>query len=395
MHLVRSAMPVARATIDCALIGIWIGPRIHISPSRKSARAVVRLERGVRDERERIRVVDDDRRRGQRVVHPAGVVQRGRRRRQQLLKLLGERRVALGRVGAFVPLHDERVAALERRPRRIGDHRHARHQERGVVEAVDLDDVADAGDLPRFRGVDLHRPSVEDRALGDRRELHVRQPHVDAEQRLSGHDLVVVGAVDARANQSIARRIFERHIARNGERGRSRRQRSKSRFAPACRMPNGVRGGVAFGRRHAPFSRGRRRTSNARAVAPTRREPIPVRSNRIAAAHALAAIFRDRAAHRRCGPASSRRRAPRRRSSAATSSCLRPSPAAPTRSARDRRDRSGCSRSGKPSGPVCAGICICAPRSIGAHGHEQPACRCEADGNEVPTPFMIRRSAEA
>ncbi len=29
--------PVARATIDCALIGIWIGPRTHISPSRKSA----------------------------------------------------------------------------------------------------------------------------------------------------------------------------------------------------------------------------------------------------------------------------------------------------------------------------------------------------------------------
>ena len=233
--------------------------------------AVVRLERRVRHERERVGVVDHDRRRRQRVVDPAGVVQRRRRRRQQLLELLGERRVAFGRVRAFVPLHDERIAALERRPRRIGDHRHARHQERRVVEALDLDDVADAGDLARLGRVDLDRPAVEDRALGDRRELHVRQPHVDAEQRLAGDDLVVVDAVDARADQSIARRILQRHVARH--------RAASPRAPPACRsalracLPRwrttcaAVSHSVA-GTLHSAAAAA---ISNARAVAPMRR----------------------------------------------------------------------------------------------------------------------------
>ena len=43
--------------------------------------------------------------------------------------------------GPFIPLNHERLATFERRPGGVGDDGDARHQLRGIVEALDLDDL--------------------------------------------------------------------------------------------------------------------------------------------------------------------------------------------------------------------------------------------------------------
>ena len=70
-------------------------------------------------------------------------------------------------------MNDERVASLERSPRRVGDDGDAGHQQRWVVEALDLDDVTNTGNLAGLGRIDFQRTSVEDRTLRDRGELRL------------------------------------------------------------------------------------------------------------------------------------------------------------------------------------------------------------------------------
>ena len=121
---------------DCALIGIWSGPRIQHLAVAEVGGAVVRLERRVRRRTGtsrccRRRVAADasaSRRRPSCAASPAAPPAAS-----------GTARVSVALLSAaYGPSSHcttERVAALERRPRRVGDHRDAGHQERRVVEA--------------------------------------------------------------------------------------------------------------------------------------------------------------------------------------------------------------------------------------------------------------------
>ena len=156
--------------------------------------AVVRLERGVREEGELVVRLHHPRGPGKRLLDVADRAHGGSWRPRQLRELRRQRRGALVPVRAFVPLHLKRIAALERRPRRVGDDGDAGHQERRVVVSGDAHDLSHPRHLQRRRIVHARDPAAEHRALGDGGELHVGQTDVDAVERASGDDLRVVHA---------------------------------------------------------------------------------------------------------------------------------------------------------------------------------------------------------
>ena len=270
------------------------------------------------DERKLVGRLDAHRRLGQRLIDLAAIVQRERRRCEQPVQRRGQRRRALGRERALGPRHRQRLASLERGPGRVRHHGHARHQQRRVVEAVDLHHLAHPRHLQRARVVDRPRRLAEDRPLRDRRVFHAGDLDVEAEQPLSPHQRPVVHAGDPRADQPVPRRVLERGLGRHRDGGRAGCQRAVARGAAAGGVPGDAGQCRDLRRGHTPVGGGRRHEHVPRRRAGTPMV-VPVGHDRVAAAHALRSEACDRAARPRRSRVSSRRRAPRRRSSAATS----------------------------------------------------------------------------
>src|SRR4029079_2900267 len=168
--------------------------------------AVLRLERGVGEEGIVIGRLDD--------LRPL----RERRRRRRARELVGLRRhlrAALGRYRTGVPLDLERVRRAERVPRRVGDDGNTRRQ---AFDAIEQEGITHTGALLHFIEVGAHDFAAERGAFRVGRVQHPRQLYVDAEERRAGHDLLVVYAGHARADQGEVFRVFQRRIGRRRER---------------------------------------------------------------------------------------------------------------------------------------------------------------------------------
>ena len=230
--------------------------------------------------------------------------------------------------------HDKRIASFEGRPGRVGDHRDARHQERGVVETVHFDDLtharAPSAPANRRRG----------RAVASKTGLLAMAANfmpgtldVETEQALSADDRAVVDVRHARADQPVAARILQWRARRARSAPppspRDRRSGPALRLAACCTTPRSV----SHSRSGTAHCWAAARTSRRRAVAPKSTKTIPVGADRIAPAHALSAILL--AVERRVLDADARPVGVElldEQHRAARSSSLRPCRAAPTRS---------------------------------------------------------------
>ena len=164
---------------------------------------------------------------------------------------------------ALVPDDLELLAGAGRRPPARGDDRDPvadalRIAARVGLARADDEGVADAGQ--RLDGVDVGAPhrAAEDGALLEDGVEHAGNDDIDAEQRLAGHDLLVVDARRRLADDPEALRVLERHAGeiRRRQQGGLRGQFAIAKRTPARRMMDDARFGDAFGRRHAPALRG-------------------------------------------------------------------------------------------------------------------------------------------
>ena len=181
-------------------VGLVLRGRPHIASLRGHVRgAVLRLHGGMRQKRNFVDGLDFSRGvldlclgiavLSRDVSGPAGAL------RKQFAD-----RLARGRgVGAFVPLHIERPAALHRRPRVVGDHGDA---------ARDLRHVLDARNGFGFACIEACHLAAEYRAARDHGIEHVFPPHIDAELRPAIHLIGSVEPPGRLANDAKVPRIF-------------------------------------------------------------------------------------------------------------------------------------------------------------------------------------------
>ena len=169
----------------------------------------------------------------------------------------------VARVRSVVPNDLQRLAALHRRPRVLGDHGDAAEglELRRRRAPLDLDDAHDARHLERVGGVEaLHLAAVHRRTRHHRVE-HARQPGVDAVLGLPGHDVRTVDELElALADVAELRRILEadsvarRHGHLRGRLG----ERAVTELAAGRTMHDLVIPRLHFADRHFPLRGGGR-----------------------------------------------------------------------------------------------------------------------------------------
>ncbi len=177
----------------------------------------------------------------------AGLLRRGGKLRQDV----GRREL---RVRPRVPLRRRGGEALLRRERMDG------HDRDGVVE---LHDLGHAAHRLRLRIIDRHELSTEGRRLGHDRELHSRQPRIDAELRAAVDLARNVEAVMRRADQLEVRGILEGDVRRHRKLRRGIDQLAVAELAAAGRMHDNSHLRLACGRIDVPALRGRRHEHDA------------------------------------------------------------------------------------------------------------------------------------
>src|SRR5690606_7566364 len=101
------------------------------------------------------------------------------------------------------------AARAERRPGRRRDDRDARHHFHRLAVAFDDEGMCDSRQLAYLFQVRLAYLAADGRALLEHRVVHAGYGLVDAEQRLSGDDRVIVDAADAAAEQPEVLAILE------------------------------------------------------------------------------------------------------------------------------------------------------------------------------------------
>ncbi len=174
--------------------------------------------------------------------------------------LLLERLGVEAGVRAVVPVDLQLLAALQRRPRVAGDHRHAaeRLELHGRLDRVERHGLLDALDRQRLLVVEaLDRPAEHGRVL-DRRVDHAFTVDVEAERRLAGRDVREVVDLPFLADEFPRRLRLEgqRLLGRHRQLRRRGHQCSVADLLPALRVNDLVVHGRALRRRHAPL-RGR------------------------------------------------------------------------------------------------------------------------------------------
>src|SRR5690606_25742778 len=105
---------------------------------------------------------------------------------------------------ALVPLHHQRIAALQGGPGVIREHGNAgcQYPERlARFRAIDANDIAHAGDLARRTVVQAGHAAVEIGAAQHDRGQGPAQVFVDSVATLAGDDLATVRSADRFANQ--------------------------------------------------------------------------------------------------------------------------------------------------------------------------------------------------
>ncbi len=260
-------------------------------PVLEHRRRVLRLERRVRDERIEVRRLDRLRRALHRAVEVAVLAQiLLRRLLRQRLRLRREPFAALRRGRPLVPLHDELLSRLLDEPPVVADQRDTREKSHqpALLCLIDDERVLHAGLRLHLVEIRARRLAGEHGALHVARVQHSRHRDVDAEHRLSGHDVPHVDAGHARADDLEIFRVFQLHrreIGR-GQRRRLRGELTVRRLAAALAVQHDAFGRLELGLRH--VERLRRRGDKHRA--PRRADLThrhPVRRRRRAAARAL------------------------------------------------------------------------------------------------------------
>ncbi len=264
-------------------------------PVLEQRRRVLRLERRVRDERIEVRRLDRLRRALHRAVEVAVLSQiLLRRLLRQGLRLRREALAALRRRRPFVPLNDELLSRLLDEPPVVADQRDTgeKSHQPALLGLIDDERVLHAGLRLHLVEIRARRLAGEHRTLHVARVQHSRHRDVDAEHRLSGHDVPHVDAGHARADDLEVLRVFQLHRReiRRGQRRRLRGQLTVRRLAAALAVKHHAFGRLELGFRH--VERLRRGGDQHRA---TRRADLthrhPVGRRRRAAAGALPLEF--------------------------------------------------------------------------------------------------------
>ena len=230
---------------------------VALEPSR----AVLRLEIGVRHVVIRIQGFDGlaGGECGFNVARLTENLLRGLRR--QRLRLRDGARPTVARRSALVPLHLQCFLRLQRGPRGIADDGDSgQHGGRGRVErdrvALRADDecVLDAGQLTNLVEIGRYGTSADRGRLRVGRVHHAGHALIDAEQRLAAHELGVVDAREALAEQTEARLRLQRDAvgARHRHRGSKLGELAVRCATVAGRMPHGAVLGGELGRGHVP-----------------------------------------------------------------------------------------------------------------------------------------------
>ncbi len=155
-----------------------------------------------------------------------------------------------------IPVDHQRVATLHRRPRVVGQHRHARRQQ--PLHRVELHHLPHARHRARLAVVHAPQRAAERRAAGDAGVQHVRHPDVDAEFRGAVHLVRDVEPGSGLAENAEGAGVLQRHLAtRHGLPGRERRQLPVGRGALGRSVGHHAGHRRALRRRHAPLRRRR------------------------------------------------------------------------------------------------------------------------------------------
>ncbi|MCY1391190.1 hypothetical protein D9M71_60260 [compost metagenome] len=217
--------------------------------------AVDRLHAGVSQERNLISHLDLLRRPGhgrRDVTLGAGLDAIGHGR-----LLDGFQHAGAGNLGVLplVPLDRERCQPLARGSHVVGDHR---HRVPGVHHFVHALDHHGRCLVHRVEG------AADDRADGDRRDLHALGAGIDTEHGLAAHLVGAVGAFGRSANQLEPGRVFQLRLSGRGQPGGSIHQFAVTELATAFRMQHHAVLGLAAFHRHRPLLRGSRHQQGAR-----------------------------------------------------------------------------------------------------------------------------------
>ncbi len=262
-------------------------------------RAVLGLERRVREERVVVGALGGLRRRRDRRIdvavaaHPPRGCLRGK-----LLRARGETGAALRGGRALVPRDLKLFTRRARLPPAVGHNRDTGHQPRQIGRALDDKRVSDSGH--RLDGVEIRADDLpaEDRTLLEHGVQHPGPREVDAEERLAGDDQRIVHARRRLADDLVFLLRFERQrreVWRRQGRG-FRRHRAITDGSVGGRMEHLPRRRRALARRHVPVRSGRRDEHVTRGSTDLSHGSPIVRRRRAAAGGLPAVLRRSRSA---------------------------------------------------------------------------------------------------
>ena len=220
--------------------------------------AVLRLQRGMRNERVMVGRLHHMRGTAQRACGVAVIAQAVRRRLgAERHGLAGKAFAALRARCAFVPLYLQVAARFFRTPPAVGNDRHAGHQPGEVAAAFHYEGMAHARHFAQRIEIGARHLAAEHRAFLEYGMQHARHHGIDAEQRLALHHLGAVVARLGMTDDLVVLRILQLETVEIGQRlpGGRGGERAVGERAAAGGVAHMAVGGGAFAHRHFPTLR--------------------------------------------------------------------------------------------------------------------------------------------